>query len=137
MTPNFMLTHRQSRHPVGVGMAVSGVVMALLLVACASSLPALEVREGDPAAERTYALGICAQRHNVPVRSARIFGSFGAPDFYAPANAKTTSMLGLNASLMTPHPTMPNLMITPEDRRNVIAYILSLRRATKPEATGI
>jgi len=32
---------------------------------------------------------------------------------------------------------MPNLIIKPEDRRNVIAYILSLRRGNKPESNGV
>ena len=34
--------------------------------------------------------------------------------------------------LRTPHKSMPNLMIAPQDRNNVIAYIVSLRDDRSP-----
>jgi len=117
--------------------ATACVVMMSILASCASSEFVPIQVEGDIAAGRTYALGTCAQCHNVTARGPRLFGIFGAPDFYAVANAKTTSQLGLTAFLTTPHPNMPNLIIAPEDRRNVIAYILSLRRIKERDASGI
>jgi mono/diheme cytochrome c family protein len=119
--------------------AVVGMTAALTVLGCAASQPAFveEQSEGDIAAGQTYALGTCAQCHNVTARKARLFGTLGAPDFYAVANAKTTSRLGLTAFLTTPHPTMPNLIIPDQDRRNVIAYILSMRPAKKSDPAGI
>ncbi len=139
MTPNAALRHSQDRNLACPGIAVvAGGLIALFLAGCVASPPGpLERSEGDLAAGRNYAQGTCAQCHNVTARGPRLFGMFGTPDFYAVANAKTTSALGLNVFLTTPHPTMPNLIIAPEDRRNVIAYILSLRRAKKPDAVGI
>ena len=40
--------------------------------------------------------------------------------------------MGLNAFFVTPHAPMPNLIIAPEDRQSVIAYIMSLRRQKPP-----
>jgi mono/diheme cytochrome c family protein len=122
---------------VVVTLGTAALVSGLILAGCATSSTVSEQSEGDLAAGRAYAVRTCAQCHNVTVRNPRPLGIFGAPDFYAVANAKTTSGLGLTVFLTTPHPTMPNLIIAPEDRRNVIAYILSLRRARKPDATGV
>ncbi len=117
---------------------VSGALVSGLIVGgCAAAPIALERAEGDPAAGQAYALETCAQCHNVTARRFRILGTFGAPDFYAVANAKTTTGTGLTVFLTTPHARMPNLIIAPEDRRNVIAYILSLRRGNKPESNGV
>jgi hypothetical protein len=35
--------------------------------------------------------------------------------------------LALTAALQTSHKTMPNLIVAPEDRADVVAYILSLQ----------
>ena len=43
-----------------------------------------------------------------------------------------TTAMGLNAFFVTPHAPMPNLIIAPEDRQSVIAYIMSLRRQKPP-----
>jgi hypothetical protein len=36
--------------------------------------------------------------------------------------------MSLRAFLQTPHPTMPNLMLTPDETDDVIAYLLTLKR---------
>jgi hypothetical protein len=36
--------------------------------------------------------------------------------------------MALNVFFQTPHRAMPNLILTPDRKREVIAYILSLRR---------
>lgn len=114
---------------------LAATALPLSLVGCAANQPAAMEGEGDIAAGQTYALGICAQCHDVTTRSAKLLGTLGAPDFYAIANAKTASRIALTAFLLTPHPTMPNLIIPDQDRRNVIAYILSMRLA-KQRPTG-
>jgi hypothetical protein len=37
------------------------------------------------------------------------------------------SSIALSAALNTSHQSMPNIMLEPEDRANIIAYILSLK----------
>ena len=40
----------------------------------------------------------------------------------------------LRAFLQTPHPKMPNLILTPEQSADVIAFLLSLRDRQQPES---
>ena len=122
---------------VHIGLIGAALVSGLVVAGCATAQSAPEAVEGDAAAGQAYASGNCAQCHNVTARHFRILGTFGAPDFYAVANAKTTTGTGLTVFLTTPHARMPNLIIAPEDRRNVIAYILSLRRGNKAESNGV
>ena len=50
-----------------------------------------------------------------------------APPFREVANAPGMTELALRAFLQTPHRTMPNILLTPEETDNVIAYILTLK----------
>jgi mono/diheme cytochrome c family protein len=91
---------------------------------------------GDPASGHAFALQVCATCHVVaedqpsPPRSRR------APSFAAIANTRAMTSTALHAFLATPHPTMPNLLLTPQQTDDVVAYILSLqrpaRRSTNP-----
>ena len=83
--------------------------------------------DGDPVAGQRYAIRVCAQCHDVQSRRDDVDAQANPPSFHAVANAKTTSAIGLKAFLLSPHTDMPNLMLTRRDRRDVIAYILSLR----------
>lgn len=40
----------------------------------------------------------------------------------------STTALSLQAFLTTPHPTMPNIILSPKETADVVAYILSLRK---------
>ncbi len=84
-------------------------------------------QDGDSMAGRTYALTHCAECHNVGAGRQQAIRPGDAPDFAAIANARTTTALGLEVFLTTPHAKMPNFMIPEADRKAVSAYILSLR----------
>jgi hypothetical protein len=62
------------------------------------------------------------------------------PNFQDIANTKGITATALRVFLTTLHPKIPNLILTPEDTANVIAYILmaeeSASRVTKPYAAG-
>jgi hypothetical protein len=49
------------------------------------------------------------------------------PDTRAIANIRTTTPFSPTVWLTNPHPTMPTLVLTPQEADDVIAYILSLR----------
>jgi hypothetical protein len=51
-----------------------------------------------------------------------------APPFAAVANTPGMTDVALAVFLYTPHPTMPNLVIPTPDARDIIAYILTLKR---------
>ena len=92
---------------------------ALLLAAAASSAFGQEV--GDPnSGERLAALN-CARCHGA------IDVPGGAPAFATVASEPSTTAEYLNAFLQSPHATMPDLNLSPGDRSDLVAYILSLR----------
>jgi hypothetical protein len=51
----------------------------------------------------------------------------GATPFQIVADASGITANALTAWLQTSHPTMPNIIMTDEEMRNVIEYILSLK----------
>ncbi len=86
-----------------------------------ASAPGVAQQAGDPAAGQRLAEASCLVCHD----SA---GSHRAPAFSAVAAMPSTTAMSLGVFLRTSHPTMPNLMLTPSERDDVIAYILSLRK---------
>ena len=95
-------------------------------VACAANAATADV-VGDLAAGRVLAVRVCAKCHDVTARNGAAFSPTAAPTFYLVANAKTTTALGLSVFLQTPHRNMPNLILSGDERRDVIAYILQVR----------
>jgi mono/diheme cytochrome c family protein len=82
---------------------------------------------GNAQQGRDYAARVCAECHAV---AGDVSGSpnTAAPPFFAIANTPGMTDMALAAFLFTPHRDMPNLIIPPADARDLIAYILSLRR---------
>ena len=78
-------------------------------------------------AGRQLAQRYCTQCHAIE-GAAPPPGSAAAPPFSAVAAMPSTTELSLRAFLQTPHARMPNLMLSPGDTANVIAFILSLRK---------
>ena len=86
----------------------------------------VHAQEGNVGRGAQIAQTICVACHVV----AR--GQFAAPNSQAPpfsAIASTPGMtsIALSAALTTSHRLMPNIILEPEERRDVIAYILSLK----------
>jgi mono/diheme cytochrome c family protein len=106
-------------------------VFKYLLICCifaaAQARAADDLDPGDAVAGRAYALQACSDCHNIAARRNRLLSILSAPDFYAVANAKTTTAIGLSVFLQSQHRSMPSFIIGDEDRRNVIAHIMSLR----------
>jgi mono/diheme cytochrome c family protein len=73
---------------------------------------------------------ICAQCHAVEP------GSLNSPNPAAPrfediANIPGMTAAAISATLHTSHPTMPNVMLDGDQTGAIIAYLLSLKRATR------
>ena len=109
-------------------MRFSGIASSVALItACCAALAAGDL-PGDAAAGRDFALGVCAECHLV----ADDQGSWPvseAPPFREVADSPGMTELALRAFMQTPHRTMPNILLTPEETDNIIAYILSLKSA--------
>lgn len=90
------------------------LLIATLVLASAQQI-------GDPVAGRRLAEGVCLQCHSADSGPKR------APTFAAVAAMPSTTAQALGVFLKTSHPTMPNIMLSDNERDDVIAYILSLR----------
>jgi mono/diheme cytochrome c family protein len=102
---------------------------ALAGMAMQAGMSAAQELPGDPAAGLEYARAICADCHDVE-REWDDLAAFYGPAFVDIAAMPSTTVMSLRVFLRTPHENMPNLILSEQDRDNVISYILSL----KPEA---
>ncbi|HET6196552.1 MAG TPA: hypothetical protein VFE12_12380 [Acetobacteraceae bacterium] len=68
----------------------------------------------------------CSSCHIV-TPSAQAVGKNGVPTFAAVARRPSTTPESLRASLLKPHPQIQNMRATPDELRDLTAYILSLR----------
>lgn len=88
--------------------------------------PAAGQQVGDPAAGYALASDICSDCHS-PEPGEAVSPLLDAPSFQTIANKPEISELALTVFFQTPHPSMPNLVVTGDDARNLVAYILSLK----------
>lgn len=107
-----------------------GKIFGAILLACPMIGASLTTNAQDGAGDReaglAFALQVCLPCHAVTTESKpRMFVI--APDFQAIANTPGMTATALHAFLMTPHPKMPNLILTPRQSTDVVKYILSLR----------
>ena len=68
----------------------------------------------------------CRDCHSIEAATAG--ASRGPPDFTAIANRHSTTALSLKVFFHTSHPSMPNLILQPDETENLVDYILSLKR---------
>jgi mono/diheme cytochrome c family protein len=101
------------------------VAAALLpVIGGISQLSAQEI--GDVANGRIVATTICAACHMVGKGELQSPAG-GAPTFARVAGTPGMTSIALSALLLTSHRQMPNIILPPDERRDVIAYILSLQ----------
>ena len=104
-------------------MLLSVISLAALV---ATSAPAQQ-DVGNPEAGFAVASEICASCHAVS-REQDMSPILEAPRFEDVANNPGMTAMALFAWMTTSHPTMPNIVLEPEELRNVVAYILSLKQ---------
>ena len=101
--------------------------MAIVAVALGGSRASAQ-ESGDRGQGLVLARQICSECHTVD-QSQAPSPNPAAPRFETISNVPGMTAIALSAVLQTSHRTMPNVMLTPDQLRNVVAYILSLRRA--------
>ena len=101
-------------------------LMALMVAVLATRVTWAAGDATDVSAGRELALNWCSECHLVAENQERV-SSDAVPTFFAIANHRSTTELGLRVFLTSPHGTMPNIMLTREQIDEIIAYILSLR----------
>jgi mono/diheme cytochrome c family protein len=103
----------------------------LALTAFASAIllgPAMAVAQdvGDIGHGREIARTICAACH-VVAKGETVSPNSEAPPFPRLAATPGVTPIALTAALLTSHRQMPNIILQSDERRDVIAYILSLK----------
>jgi mono/diheme cytochrome c family protein len=96
-----------------------GAVWAAGSAATAQDVP------GDPAGGAAIAREVCATCHLV-AEDQMVDPGIG-PSLLEVAEHPATTEMSLRAFLQTPHPTMPNLMLSPEETDDIIAYLITLK----------
>ncbi len=104
----------------------AAILPAVLLATIAFAANAQE-GAANPQAGHVLAKRVCSPCHAVEPdpHAPRMFDI--GPDFETVANTPGMTATALNAFLLTSHPKMPNLILSPEQSADVIAYILTLR----------
>jgi mono/diheme cytochrome c family protein len=97
-----------------------------VIASLAGPVTALAQSEGDPRIGRLLATKLCSSCHRVlpmtyPDRN-------DPPSFQSIADLSSTTGLSLNVFLHSNHKNMPDIMLSPDDSGNLIAYILSLKQ---------
>lgn len=98
-------------------------LIALTLILAAPAASAQEL--GSAPRGETLAREVCAECHAVDRDEAG--PDANAPGLPAVADLASTTRQSLLVFLTTPHPTMPDLILEPQEVDDITAYILSLR----------
>lgn len=114
--------------PASVGFWVDDVKRIFIALAVLSSLPSHSAAQvaGDAMKGELIARSVCAQCHAVRTRQLRSPVPM-APNFTSIATTLGMTDRALRVWLQSSHPTMPNYVLAPDERDDVVAYILSLK----------
>ena len=83
-------------------------------------------QEADIVAGKAYAEQVCAACHAVE-QGEEESPLYQAPTFQSVANTPGMTEMALTVWLQSSHPTMPNIVLSQDEIRNVVAYIRSLK----------
>jgi mono/diheme cytochrome c family protein len=104
------------------GRLMKRVFLVVPLIAWAAT-----ARAQDPQQGAKWATDVCGRCHAIAREQPRSPNG-RAPSFVELANTPGMTSAALTVALTTPHAGMPMFVLTPEQRQDIIAYILSLKR---------
>jgi mono/diheme cytochrome c family protein len=100
----------------------------MMATVCLAALPfRLAAQENGDVTEGRHLAGMYCSSCHIITPSAQAAGSNRVPTFSAIARRPSTTPASLRGSLLRPHPAIANLQATPDELRDLIAFILSLR----------
>jgi mono/diheme cytochrome c family protein len=106
--------------------ALLGSISFLTSVQTAPGMMASSAQSVAPTVGRHLAETVCNPCHQISATSPNPGLSSGAPSFVDISQMPSMSELAIKVFLRTSHPTMPKLILIPEEIDSVTAYILSL-----------
>ena len=115
--------------PWSMRMIVRRLISPCIVVATLLALPppgSAEPFGGDPASGRSIATRLCGSCHRVLPMT--LSDRDDPASFQSIADLPSTTALSLNVFLHSNHNNMPNLILSGAESRDVIAYILTLKR---------
>ena len=101
--------------------------IASLAAALVVTSAGARAQQSEVAAGHAFARNACQPCHAVEAEQRRPRMIVIGPAFREIANTSGMTATAIRVFLRTSHPKMPNLILTPEETDDVIAYILSLR----------
>ncbi len=105
----------------------AAAILAVLGLVLAGEAVSYAQTAGNARSGRRFALEVCTPCHVVaPTQISPQRFSIG-PDFRTIANTSGMTETALHLFLTHPHPRMPNLILSPQEQDDVVAYILTLR----------
>jgi mono/diheme cytochrome c family protein len=102
------------------------ILAALATAWLLQSSPVIAQDADDIGNGREIARTVCAACH-VVARGQLVSPNSEAPPFPMLAATPGMTTIALTAALLTSHRKMPNIILQPDERRDVIGYILSLK----------
>ena len=108
---------------------IHGTVRWLAFLLLAAGPAVAQDLPGDPVRGRAFADRWCIACHEV-APEVREPSGVEAPTFQQAADDPAVTEAALRAFFQTPHQNMPDVQPTPQEKDDLIAYILSLKRRT-------
>jgi mono/diheme cytochrome c family protein len=112
---------------ITVATAILGSIGFLTSTQMAPGIEASSPQSVDLSVGRHLAETVCSACHQIDAASPTGKNP-AAPSFVDISRMPSTSELAIKVFLRTPHPIMPNFILSPEEIDSVTAYILSLTR---------
>lgn len=112
------------KHPIDIVSIAGRVILAATLCTTIGDVDAQQF--GNAHEGRRLAHAECGQCHGVTKKGFST--NPAAPAFEDIANIPGMTSAALTVALQTSHHSMPNFVIKGRDARNIIAYILSLKK---------
>jgi cytochrome c len=107
---------------------IGRLTSSICVIAFSLLSDAASAQQTSQSAGREVARRICSECHAVERKTAPS-PNLDAPSFRRIANTRGMTATFLSVEIRRAHEMMPNINLNAEELRDVIAYILSLRRA--------
>jgi mono/diheme cytochrome c family protein len=103
-------------------------VIATALVVSIGFVTSASAQSADPSLGRHLAKTVCSVCHQTDAASPTPGPNPAAPSFVDISRMPSMSELAIKVFLRSSHPSMPNIILSPEEIDSVTAYIRSLTR---------
>jgi mono/diheme cytochrome c family protein len=105
---------------------VSKFTIAIALIGSAGFLMSTSAQSPDPSVGRHLAETVCSACHQIDAYSQGLGPNPDAPNFVDISRMPSMSELAIKVFLRSPHPSMPNIILSAKEIDSVAAYIRSL-----------